>query len=390
MLPKIVQIENFLKERYEFRLNVVSNDVEIKNKDADSFEVMNESTLIIEMLRDGYKGVDKDFKYLMRSDFVKQYDPFLAYFNGLEKWDGKTDCIKQLASFITVKDPIWFYDMFKKHLVRTVACGVGAIPFNKHCLVFHGQQNDGKSSFVRFLAKPFDEYYTENIDFENKDGLIALCSNIIINLDELAVLSRTDINRAKSFFTADKVKIRRPYESKPTTAQRRASFFASTNDDEFLTDTTGNVRWLVMKINGINHDNGGRGGYTSIDIHRVWAQAYALFSSGFQYQLTKEEIAKSEENNKEHLRSFPELDLVKHYFEPCSKDSLENEFISATEMLRRLQRIVGSEIKLNHIMIGRALKQLGFEQQQKYNEKKYPEKGYYVKDLSWALNNSKK
>lgn len=386
--PKIIQVEDFLKERYEFRLNVVSNDIEIKKKNSKTYEIMNENTIIIEMLRDGFKGVDKDFKWLMRSDFVKQYDPFLEYFKSLPVWDGKTDYIKKLCSYISVKDAVWFYEMFKKHLIRVVACGLGAIPFNKHCLTFHGKQNDGKSYFVRQLSKPFAEYYTENIDFENKDGLIALCSNLIINLDELAMLSRTDINKAKSFFTADKIKIRRPYESKPVTAQRRASFFASTNDDEFLTDSTGNVRWLVIKIDGINHDNGGAGGYGSVDINLIWSQAYKLFCDGYKYQLTKEEIERSENQNKEHFRSTPEIDMLRHYFEKSTKESADNEFITTTEILRRLQRVCGSELKLNHISLGKALRFLGYEQESGYNEKKIGVKGYYIKDFTMFNNNS--
>ncbi|MER0442799.1 VapE domain-containing protein [Emticicia sp. W12TSBA100-4] len=386
--PKIIQVQHFLEDRYHFRLNVVSNDIEVKKKGSDTYEIMNENTIIIQMLRDGFKGIDKDFKWLMRSDFVQQYDPFQEYFETLERWDGKTDHIKHLCSYITVKDPVWFTEMFKKHLVRVVACGLGAIPFNKHCFTFHGKQNDGKSYFVRHLSKPFSEYYTENIDFENKDGLIALCSNLIVNLDELAMLSRTDINRAKTFFTADKIKIRRPYESKPVTAQRRASFFASTNDDEFLTDSTGNVRWLIMKIDGINHDNGGAGGYGSVDINKVWSQAFHLFVGGYKYQLTREEIERSENQNREHFRSTPEIDLLRHYFEPSNKTVNDNEFVTTTEILRRLQRVVGSELKLNHISIGKALRFLGFEQQTGLDKNGMGIKGYYVKYFTMLNKNS--
>lgn len=379
--PKIVQVEEHLKKLYEFRLNTVSNDIEVKHKGFDFYDLMNENTIIIGMLREGFKGIDKDFKWLMRSDFINQYDPFIEYFKNLENWDKETDYIKQLCNYISVKDANWFYDMLKKHLVRTIACSLGAIPFNKHCFVFHGKQNDGKSSFVRYIAKPFQQYYTEQIDFESKDGLIALCQNIIINLDELSVLSKTDINRVKTFITADKIKVRRPYESKPVTAQRRASFFASTNDDEFLTDSTGNVRWLVMKINGIKHDNGGTGGYCSVDINKVWSQAYSLFNDGFKYQLTREEIERSEKQNKEHVKGFPELDLVREYFEQASKLSAEATFLNSTDILRRLQRIVGSEVKLNAVNIGKALKQLDFPKDQEYNGKKFASHGYWVKEL---------
>lgn len=386
VLPKIVQVEEHLKERYEFRLNTVSNDIEIKYKGIDTYQMMNENTIIIDMLRAGHKGIDKDFKWLMRSDFINQYDPFLEYFKNLEDWDGTTDYIKLLCNHIAVKDAVWFYEMLKKHLVRTIACALGAIPFNKHCLVLHGKQNDGKSSFVRYIAKPFEQYFTEQIDFESKDGLIALCQNIIINIDELSVLTKQDINRVKAFMTTDKVKVRRPYESKPVPAQRRASFFATTNDDEFLTDSTGNVRWLVMKIGGIKHDNGGSGGYCSVDINKVWAQAYNLFTTGFKYQLTREEIERSEKQNKEHVKGFPELDLVREYFEQAPKGSEGAIFLNSTDILRQLQRIVGSEVKINAINVGKALKQLEYPKDQEYNGKKFASYGYWVKDLHSALN----
>lgn len=384
--PKIVRIENYLKYRYEFRLNVISNDIEIRNKEKNAkFEVMNENTLIIDMLRKGFKSIDKDFKWLMRSDFVKQYNPFLEYFKGLPKWNGKDDHIKKLCSYIQTRDNVWFYEMFKKHLVRVVACGIGEIPFNKHCFTFHGKQNDGKSYFVRNLAKPFQDYYTENINFEDKDGLIALCQNIIINLDELATFSKADINKAKAFFTADKIKIRRPYESKPVTVRRCASFFASTNDDEFLTDSTGNVRWLVMKINGIKHENGGKDGYMSVDINSVWSQAYTLFKDGFKFQLTREELEKSESNNRDFFKGTNEIDLLQQYFEPSDESQLDKEFVTTTEILRRLQRMVGSDVKINSSNLGKALKFLGYEQKTKRDKSNIPIKGYYVKDFTLLL-----
>lgn len=364
---KIVRVENWLNERYEMRYNILKSGIEYRKKGSDEeFKELDDKRALMmeaELERDGQRSVTKQLGLALAS--VQDFDPVEHYVKGLPKWDEKTDHIERLASFVRMPDERrpWWNLMLKKHLVRSLACALGRIPFNKQCIVLVSGQDDGKTTYLRFWCPPpWAEYYTEDIDFENKDGLIALARNLIINLDELRNLSRQDINKVKSFLTKDSIKARLPYGRRESKLKRRASFVGSTNNAEFLVDETGNVRWLVFEINGIDHDYGGPNGYTKqVDINLVYAQAYALLQSGYPYMLTRQEILASERNNKAHTKKSLEYELILKYFEVSTDPK---DFMPASEIKEHLERL--SRQKVGSVeMVGKALKQLEIERKPK-------------------------
>jgi predicted P-loop ATPase len=377
--PKIVQIRNYLNSKYDFRNNTVSNEFECKPKEKKDYQVLNENNLLVELLERGLNGVEKPLIALLKSDFTNKYDPIQDYCKHLPKWTPEQpDYITELANYVKAKDQHWFNYQFKKALVRVLSCGLGRIAFNKQCFTLVGGQNAGKSSFVRFLCpQALSKHITDDIDFQNKDGRISLCTNLIINLDELDGMPRKEVAQVKKFMTIDRVKARLPYDRTDSYLERRASFFASTNEGEFLTDTTGNVRWLVFPIHTIKHDNGGKNGYSkNIDIDLVYSQAYYLLNNGFEYLVTKQDLEQSETNNKSHLISSIEQDIIQEYLEPSDK---ENGFFATTGMIyNKVSELV--TVKLNSKKFGEALRILGFEPvSYRTKEKSYPQKGYFVK-----------
>jgi predicted P-loop ATPase len=357
--PKLEKLLRYL-EAFDIRLNVASNILEWTEKGGKDFEELNENDLLFALRKAGMKNIKDDLMTFIGSSQVKQYDPFLYYFDSLPKWQGDHDHILKLSNFVKAEEQSFFNEMFKKHLVRAVACALEPHTFNKHCLTLVGKQNDGKSTFVRFLCPPkLRPYFKDGIRFENKDADIALTENFIINLDELATFTKSDINRIKEVFSKETVKSRRPFAKRETTMTRRASFFASTNDDEFLTDVTGNVRWLVFKIDNINHDSGGKKGYQSIDINSVWSQAYTLYKQGYKYQLSKDELERSEEKNKSHMINTIEMELISQYYEMGTTEKFDMMF-SSTEFLNDLQS--RTTAKLNNVSFTKAKKFLKFFQ----------------------------
>lgn len=378
LLSKYEKLERYLNERYIFRYNTLSNEAEYKGINGDSFEPLNENDLLRELLKYGFKSIKTYFELLMGSNFIPRYEPINNYCENLPNWTlNDPDYITQLANYIRAKDQYWFNSQFKKMLVRTLACGLGHIPFNKQCFTMYGKQNDGKTTFLRFLCPPaLDNFYSEDIDFQSKDGRIALATNFIINLDELDSLQRKEITSVKKFMSTSKIKARPPFGKRAISMTRRVSFFATTNEGEFLTDTTGNVRWLVMEVESIQHDNGGKKGYNhNINIDMVWAQAYALLKMGFPYKITSNEIAKSELNNRSHQVQTIEMDFIQQYFIPS--DATKGVFLTTGLISNELQ---GKTIsKLSSRKIGQGLRYLGFKQSSKRIEgNKYPIKGYWV------------
>ncbi len=378
--PAIIRIRRYLESRYQFRRNTVSNQIEMGPKGKSCFAEHNENDLIVELLTRGFTGVDKTLKALLKSSFVPEFDPFRHYFQNLPKWDGEKDYIKELARHVNtdLASRERFDHHFKKALVRTVACALG-YGFNKQAFVLIGRQNDGKSSFIRFLCPPALSHYIKEDIQPDKEGRIALAQNLIINLDELASLSKVEINTLKKLFSVDKVKDRLVYGDRDVVMPRRASFWGSTNRSEFLTDETGSVRWLCFNVDGFVFDY-----REKVSIDKVYAQAYSLLKSDFQYQVTAEELRENDRINRNYQVSTNESNLIQKYFAPGEET---DEFMTATDILLELEGLTFGRLKLNNVNVGKALTFLGFVQKTRrqngeengLNGVKTPIKGYYLR-----------
>lgn len=389
-LSAYLKIKPYILSKYEFRTNTISNDIEYRRRGTKNpFEELNEFDLECELYECGMKsGIDKPMMTILKSNhYVPKFNPIKAYFQNLPKWDdSQPDYIDKLANFVSASDQEWFNYQFKKMMVRTAACSLNYIPFNKQCFTMLGEQNDGKTSFFRFLCPPeLMDYYKENIDITSKDGQIALCQNMFINFEELDAMNKKELNKIKAMFSVEKVKVRPPYERRDRNFARVCNFLASSNRKDILTDETGNVRWLVFEINGIYHDGGGKNGYNqNININLVWAQVYHLLNNGYPFKLTKEDIAKSEKNNKAYQQTTPEMEWVQKLYISSNKTEEDAIFKTATDIYEVINLRSNSN-RMNHINVGRALTFLSFVKSQEYNkELKKQQRGYWVKETKYA------
>ncbi len=374
-------IEDFLMKHYDFRLNEISVEIEVSAKGEQKWEVLNENNIYYRLYKAGFKSFTTIVQTLFKNDFTRsRFNPFTSYFYDLPKYqESEGDLIQKLASFVEVEPQHrqLFEDNYKKMLVRTVACAVRRLPFNKQCFILQGKQNDGKSSFVRYHIPPIlDKYYTDHFNPENLDDIKRIAQCLIINLDEMASLSRKDINKIKSIISTDSVRMRLPYDARDSNLPRVASFFGTTNDDEFLTDPTGSVRWIVFKTLSINHDNGGANGYCAVDINRVWAQAMSLLDTGFDYKLSDQELKEIETINRGYQITTQEQEYLTRYFEPCDQGT---EILTSSEIIEYI-KANHKDLQLNPINIGKALTFLKFEKGQKYNGR-FQVKGYKIKKI---------
>lgn len=374
------QAEDYLLAKYNFRFNNVKHVYEFSLLDQFNFKEINENSLFIELNKAGIKISLNNLKALLKSDFCPRYNPLQYYFENLKEWnENETDYIDTLAAYVTCEDDKEWRNHFKKWLVRTVKCALIDGYYNKQALVLvDTAQNAGKTSFLRFLCPPaLKDYIAENINPEQKDSLIALATNFIINLDELKQLSKSDVNVLKSWISQDKVNVRLPYESRAATVQRVCSFVGSTNMAEFLSDETGSVRWLCFTIKYINHSyNNYITGESEVNIDDVWSQAYSLYKSGFKCELTANEIQGNEERNSKFKQLSPEFEILLNFVERSEEH--KGDFMSATEIHSYIQPWTAT--KLNPIMIGRALTHHGFV------KAKHPQKqvyGYYVSKIKF-------
>ncbi len=375
--------ESYLTKSYVIRNNIIANRFEYSKPPEVDFRELNPDEINREFQKKSIKFPLGAIKSLLKSDFVPEYNPFIDYFKGLPAWAEKDkDYITELAKHISTSDNKRFVYHFKKFLVRAVACAIDTEVVNKQCLVLVSpQQNNGKSTFCRFLVPPkLSEYIAENIGTD-KDSLIALCQNLFINLDELSTLNKTEINALKSVFSKDVVKVRKPYDANPTSAPRVASFIGSTNRDEFLSDETGSVRWLCFDILNIDF------AYSKLNIDLVYAQAYALYKNGFEYQMTKLDVEENEEVNKKFKVTSTEKELLVQNFRPVSNEEYEaykgTEGYDALPMTDILDELQGERKNtLRSHLLTQALKDLGFNKKSIRKGNGNPYKAYLLQRIS--------
>ena len=379
-IPQVTMVEKFIEEKFDIRYNDISNQFEFKKKEDGEYGVLNENTIYRQLQKAHIRYSMADILALLKSDFTLHINPVRDYFNALPEWDQQYDHINKLADYIHLHNPgddDRFRRMFKKMFVRSIACSF-EVDFNKQAFIFvHEKQNSGKTTFCRWLCPPqLQDYYTENINTD-KDSLIALTENFIINLDELSTLSKFEINALKSVMTKSRIKVRIPYDRRPCILQRRCNFVGSTNRIEFLTDETGNSRWVCFLIDEIDWDYS-----KDMDINKVWAQAYYLFKKGdFNYQLTNIEIIENDKANIDFLVRTPELELVQKYYSPGTS-SVGCEFMTATEITNKLTRLTLGSVKLSVNNVGKALIMLGYVKESRRLERfDFPVKGYWVEHL---------
>lgn len=357
----------WLSNNYEFRFNVVTNLYEyrklkkgkvVKGNEWKDFEDRNRNDILLEIFNDDLDLPDNKLNAYIESKYNSpDYDPFEEYFDELEEWEsGQKDYIKELAKTIKTKNSEHLEDTLKKFLVATISCLLEPDEVNDVCLVFQSSaQGVGKSRWMRkLLPEKFRSKYLYEgaIDTKNKDHTIYLSQYWFMHLDELETLKGNNIGAIKSYITRQRISERKAYGRYKTSFLRRASFLGSVNEDKFLTDITGNRRWLVFQVTEIDYEH-------MVDIEGVWAQAYYYYKKGFKYWFDNEEIKKINNINEEFREmSFEEEILLKYFGFPKEVDESNGDYgyFSTTEALMKVQSLNSALLnKMNSSKMGKSL-----------------------------------
>ena len=359
--PKPTQIDRlelFLSTRYVFRHNIVSGKLEFQYFGKKKWNVMNdfiENSMLRECLKGRIKTNLSSLRNLLYSDFCELFNPFEDYFFNLPTYDEKTDYITELANTITTtKQDLW-QQCFKKWLVAMVGCVLDDKVINHTVIVFSGKQGLGKTTWVeKLVPKQLKEYlFSGTINPNNKDTLVQLAECMLINLDELENLNRSEIGSLKEIITKTQIRMRKAYGHNNETMPRRASFAGSVNTAQFLNDSTGSRRFLCFELEGIKYQH-------DVDINMAFSQALFLFKSGFRFWFDQEEIKNITANNEQYQLHSPEEELLLTWFEPCPKEEA-TLFLNASQIAAKLAD--RTKLNLNDGTInklGKALKKHNF------------------------------
>lgn len=362
------KIHEEIGKYFIIKFNEISLEFEIFSSKSNKTLEFNESSLLIHLHREKLNVSPQALKTYLKSHFIERYNPIVEYFEELPTWDGK-DYIKLYASYVNTDDNNLFAHHLLKWAVRAVKTVIHPEQINKHCLILgNGEQNAGKSTYLEYLCpKSLKRYYYENIGV-SKDDRIKLCKAFIINIEELDILGKYDINSIKSIISQTTVNERLPYAEKSSLLYRICSFVGSTNKLEFLNDETGSVRWIVFDVLGrINF------AYSQeFNIDNFWSQAYHIYKHQptFKSELTVEEVIANEKRNERFTIQTVESEFILKFYEPT--DDIQ-EFRTPTDIMTELS-VMGH--KLNNQRIGTSLKKHQFKRVKSAKRQVY---GYLAK-----------
>ena len=409
----VEEIKSFLDGHVSLRFNEITSRVEYElptdNTDAHRFIPVNDR--IVNSLWSQMSTITRvniqDMYRVIESDYVPVFNPFKEYLkslpqitqtstdNGSDETEsckpvalqqqnlcksvrsvgeknhpsvgeknhssvGGRDYIRELAQTVRVKggeqEQMLWHLYLKKWLVGMVASWISDDVVNNVILVLIGEQGAYKTTWFNYLLPPplKQYFYTKtNANRMSKDDILTLAQYALVCCEELDTMRPAELNQLKAAVTMPSIDERAAYAHYHEHRKHIASFCGTGNNTQFLSDPTGNRRWLPFEVESIVSPRDHPFHYEGI-----YAQALALFKSGFQYWFTKEEIQELNHHNRQFETPHLERELVSLYFR-VPMESENGMFMTSARAIQ----IIGTGIsqKLNPTRVGLAFNELGFQ-----------------------------
>lgn len=307
----------------------------------------------------------------LKSDMVPAVHPLRAWLDELRPYTAdQPDWIDIVARQVRVKplgeeakgdkargEELW-HACFKKWFVAMVASWMKDEVVNHTVLVLVGRQGIYKTTWLDHLIPPALRPYSSKLPLSgqiSKDDRLRLCENGMLNIDELDAICGREMNIMKSLLTSTDINERAAYGRLKERKVRLASFCASTNKREFLTDITGNRRWLPFEVESIQNPF-----YTTLPYEMMYAQAVYLVQNDFNYWFDMDEIEVMEQHNEEFRAQENEEELLKVYFAVPAANSMNSKFLTTAEISEKLISAGNIKRPMSLSRLGMILGQHGF------------------------------
>ena len=355
----IVSMMQLLESRYDFRYNTVMKYVEYLPKDKGWYgyrpvEPRVQKRMTLEVQLADIRVSIKDVRNFLESDYIKNYNPIDEYlFQCYDKWDGK-DHIRALARTVPTANPHWadwFYtwflgmvDQWRGYSHRQYGNSVAPLLISK--------QGYNKSTFCRRLLPPELQWgYSDNLILSEKRQVYqAMAQFMVINLDEFNQISpQVQQGFLKNLIQLPTLKYKPPYGSHVMEFPRLASFIATSNMKDILSDPSGNRRFIGVELTG-PIDVSVRPNY-----QQLFAQALSALNNGEKSYFDAQQVKLIMKSNSQFEIIQPIDQYFLLYFELIDNEK-EGDYLTAAEIFDYLKKQIGSSLKVNSLMgFGRKL-----------------------------------
>lgn len=360
----IEMVREHFRHNYNIRRNEVTRYLEndgkiLKQKDLNT--IWADTKIVYDKVN--YEIVER----IINSSSTPDYNPLHEFFSRHEHIN-TTGHIDALFASIETDDTTFAQYFGKKWLVGSIASIYGT--HNPLMLILSGSiQGSGKTQFFRRLCPgELKPYFGESKLDAGKDDEILMTQKMFIYDDEMAGKSKKEVTKMKELLSKQTFSLREPYGRNNVDLERIASLCGSTNVDDILNDPTGSRRFIPIKTYFIHFDK-----YNAVDKLQLFMEAYHLYKSGFEWELSRQDIERLYGNNEQFEAYSTEYELIAHYV--IKPDAFNAKYVTSTEIKVEIERATGQ--KLMPEKIGREMTRLGFEKTTK-NIDGIPRKCYKI------------
>ena len=179
----------------------------------------------------------------LKWDGVPRVDDWLSYYCGA-KYDGDNpEAAEKYMAYVSAVGSIFLIAAVRR--VRQPGCQYGRM------LILEGKQGRGKSSLLRALCH-LPEWFTDQVPLwgNSREMVEATRGKLLIECAELAGMSKSEIGHLKANLTRQEERCRISYARRTVDVSRQFVIVGSTNDDRYLEDSTGNIRFQPVLTHG--------------------------------------------------------------------------------------------------------------------------------------------
>ena len=259
----------------------------------------------------GLTGKDKLDNALLIASSQNRINDVKQYLQGL-RWDGVKRLDTLLHDYLGAEDNAYTRAVMRKSLCAAVARAVtGGVKYD-YMPILVGPQGIGKSTFLSILGK---DWFSDSLTtFEGKEAAELIQGTWINEVGELTAFTKQETQVIKQFLSKTDDIYRAAYGRRTEKYPRRCVFFGTSNDAEFLKDTTGNRRFWPVDV-GTHLSKKSVWRDLPLAVDQVWAEAFVYWQLGESLYLSKEVERMAQEAQEAHRESSGKEGLVREFLE---------------------------------------------------------------------------
>ncbi len=259
----------------------------------------------------GLSGKEKIFDAVNVVANQASFHPVRDYLNSCE-WDGVPRIDTLLIEYLGAEDNAYTRAVTRKTLTAAVARILNPGCKFDYMLTIRGKQGIGKSALIAKLGGNwFSDTFTT---MQGKDAYEQVLGVWIVEVGELAGMKKAEAEAIKMYVSKQVDRFRPAYGRRIQDFPRQCIFIGTTNEQQFLRDTTGNRRfWVVDTPNEPSKDLWKD--LTSETIKLIWGEAVERYKSGEPLRLSKELEQVAREIQESYSEENPKAGLVGEYLD---------------------------------------------------------------------------